>query len=177
MLLDQALISLPLYISSIPTLHWQWFWSLNLVVSQRNVAYRYITGRIATLFYLNSILPAVFSSPHCSLCPLVIESADHLLFECPAKQTVWQAIIKEFLWPTVDTTDIRQSLQTLNFFVVNYSHNRQVSAHMIIFITLAHIWKSHYRSSYDHHRFHPPAVIAIIRSDILRTADMVDIDC
>lgn len=91
-----------------------------------------------------------------------------MMFNCPPKLFVWQQIIQEFLWPTVTVPDIIYAIYALNFYNVRYVQKADTSAQMIIFTSLAAIWKGHFRSSFDNTSFLGPVIVSNIRQDISR---------
>jgi endonuclease/exonuclease/phosphatase family metal-dependent hydrolase len=161
----------PAHLSSITMIHWQWFWRLALTMVQRNVVYRYINHCIPHKSRLHRVYPALHPSDLCSICSSSSDSSEHFLFHCPAKASVWQAVIFEFLWPTVSIPDIIQATKTLDFYNIRYSQRREVPASVIVFITLANIWRSHFRTVFDSTPFTTTAVLAGIRLDIITRID------
>ena len=69
---------------------------------------------------LHRLLPHKVGSPQCAICTTNVDSLEYFLFGCPPKTAVWQTIIQEFLWPTVDTEDIYFAFKTLDFYSVSY---------------------------------------------------------
>jgi hypothetical protein len=160
------LLHVPTYLSNIQEKQWLWFWSLALTYIPRNVIYRFIVGKIPNRKILHGFSKPIVPSPQCLLCSNHIEDTEHLLFYCPSKSNIWKAIIFEFLWPTIEIPDIIQALTQLDFSNVNYSQRPNISAHIIIFITLTQIWKAHFRFIFDETPFHSPNIIASITEDI-----------
>jgi len=66
-------------------------------------------------------------------------------FCSPPIALVWQNIITELFWPTVDVHDIRRPLRFLDFYPIWYSQKPQAPSHLIVMLTMANIWKAHYR--------------------------------
>ena len=106
----------PPYLTAIDASHWFFFWSLSLTTLQRNVLYRYINASIPHQSLLHRLFPLIHLSPLCIVCSDTVDSIDHFLFHCAPKATVWQKVINEFLWPTVDIHDIQQALLSLDFY-------------------------------------------------------------
>ena len=161
----------PIHLSSIAVIHWQWFWRLALTMVQRNVVYRYINHCIPHKSRLHRIFPALHPSDLCSICSSSSDSSEHFLFDCPAKASVWQAVIFEFLWPTVTIPDIILAIRSFDFYNIRYSQRNGVPASVIVFITLANIWRSHFRTVFDRTPFTTAAVLASIRLDISKRID------
>jgi hypothetical protein len=90
------------------------------------------------------------------------------LFTCPSKENIWKAIIFEFLWPVIEIEDIMQAITSLDFSNLNYSQKSDISAPNIIFLTLAHIWKAHYRYIFDDTPFQFKPIMGLIRENICR---------
>ncbi|OAC98579.1 hypothetical protein MUCCIDRAFT_115500 [Mucor lusitanicus CBS 277.49] len=106
-------------------------------------------------------------SPLCPICSTTIETAVHFLFYCPPKATVWRAIIFKFLWPTVSIQDIIQAVQSLDFYDIRYNQRSEVSASIIVIITLTNRWRAHFRTVIDAAPFEVQHILANIRSDVL----------
>ncbi|CEP17652.1 hypothetical protein [Parasitella parasitica] len=105
----------PMALRNIAPAQWKWFWSLSLTTIQHNMIYRLIAGYIPHRRLLHFIMPATFASPLCPVCLVTVDSAHHLLFDCPSKEQVRQGIIFEFLWPTTSLGDIKAALLSLDF--------------------------------------------------------------
>lgn len=158
---------LPDRMQQIQTQNWLCFWSLALVAVQRNAVYRLLSGAIPHRSLLHRFFPDKFPSPVCKVCSnSTPESTEHLLFYCHPKSIVWKEIIFEFLWPTVDIHDIKLALYSLDFYNVRYCQISGISAPLIIVITLANVWKAHFRSVIDDTPFLWPSVMNLIRTDI-----------
>ncbi|GAN10084.1 hypothetical protein MAM1_0318d09619 [Mucor ambiguus] len=114
---------------------------------------------------------ALHPSDLCSICSSSSDSSEHFLFDCPTKASAWQAVIFEFLWPTVSIPDIIQAIKTLDFYNIWYSQRHEVLASVIVFITLANIWRSHLRTVFDRTPFTTAAVLTGIRLDIITRID------
>lgn len=108
------------FLSAIQKQFWLDFWSLALTTIQRNILFRFIHKRIPHKSLLQRLLPTKCTIPICSLCNVVVDSADHFIFTCSPKLAAWQGETREFLWPTVDTQDISNVFSTLNFYSANY---------------------------------------------------------
>ncbi|KAL9536417.1 hypothetical protein MBANPS3_012662, partial [Mucor bainieri] len=161
----------PSHLSAIAPSAWTFFWSLSLTMVQRNVLYRYINTRIPHMSLLHRIFPLIHLSPMCIICSATVDSVDHFLFSCAPKATVWQNIISEFLWPTVDITDIQHSLLTMDFYNIRYSQKPEAPSHLIVMVTLANIWKAHYRLVFHQRPLLPSSILRSIRLDIQRKID------
>ncbi|CEP07581.1 hypothetical protein, partial, partial [Parasitella parasitica] len=135
----------PPHLTAIDPTAWAFFWSLTLTMVQRNVLYRYINTCIPHQSFLHHIFPLIHLSPDCIVCSSSVDSVDHFLFTCAPKAMLWQNIITEFLWPTVDIRDIQAALLSLDFYSIRYSQKPQAPSHLIVMLTLANIWKAHYR--------------------------------
>ncbi|EPB88285.1 hypothetical protein HMPREF1544_04869 [Mucor circinelloides 1006PhL] len=81
------------------------------------------------------------------------------------------AVIFEFLWPTVTIPDIILAIRSFDFYNIRYSQRNGVPASVIVFITLANIWRSHFRTVFDRTPFTTAAVLASIRLDISKRID------
>jgi hypothetical protein len=127
------------YTSTIPCSNWQFFWSLSLTLVQRNVIYRFLTKNIPTKRLLHHF--RITDSPLCPICNQEKNSA-YLLFLCPSKVSVWQAIIFEFLWPTVSIGDVIRACSSLDFTEIQYVSKKYITAQMAILVTLANIWRA-----------------------------------
>ncbi|KAG1461795.1 hypothetical protein G6F56_005652 [Rhizopus delemar] len=148
------------------SLHWLSFWSLKLTAIQRNIVFRLIHHKIPHKALLHRFLPAKVDTPHCSICLIHVDSLEHFLFDCQPKSAIWQTIIREFLWPTVDKQDIHSAFKTLNFDSVDYCTHRQISAKLVLILTLANIWKAHWYSIFNQTSFETTQVLNHIYSDI-----------
>ncbi|KAG1472192.1 hypothetical protein G6F56_001689 [Rhizopus delemar] len=157
---------LPEMLRHIRPLHWFSFWSLNLTAIQRNIVFRLIHHKIPHKALLHRSLPAKVNTPHCSICLIHVDSLEHFLFDCQLKSAIWQTIIREFLWPTVGKQDIHSAFKTLNFDPVNYCTRRQISAKLVLILTLANIWKAHWYSIFNQTSFETTQVLNHIYSDI-----------
>ncbi|KAI9336903.1 hypothetical protein BD770DRAFT_467090, partial [Pilaira anomala] len=145
---------------------WNTFWSLSLVAVQRNVVFRLLTGSIPNKVFLFRIFPENFTSPSYTICGLEVEIIKYILFDCPPKSFVWKNIIFEFLWLTVTIPDIITALSYINFYDIFYVQKSDSAAQMIVYITLASIWKSHFRSSFDSTPFLGPVIFFQTKKDI-----------
>ncbi|KAI9358063.1 hypothetical protein BD770DRAFT_472428 [Pilaira anomala] len=123
-------------------------------------------GSIPNRAFLFRIFPEKFTSPSCTICGLEIETTKHMLFDCPPKSFVWKNIIFEFLWPTVTIPDIITALSYMNFQDIRYVQKSGSTAQMIVYITLANIWKGHFRSSFDSTPFLGPTIFLQTKKDI-----------
>lgn len=161
----------PAYLTSIPSSAWSFFWSLSLTMIQRNVFYRFLNNCIPHRSLLHRIFPTVHLSPLCAVCSSVEDSVDHFLFRCPSKAAVWQGIIFEFLWPTVTIDDIRHAILTFDFYNIRYSQQPLAPSYIIVIITLANIWKAHFRFIFNQQPFVTASILNHIRLDILQRID------
>lgn len=82
---------------------------------QRNVAYRFINDCIPHKARLYAILQDLSMSNLGLIRFISVDLAEHFLFFCPAKASVWQAMILEFLWPTVEISDFIQAIRSFDF--------------------------------------------------------------
>ncbi|EPB80951.1 hypothetical protein HMPREF1544_12357, partial [Mucor circinelloides 1006PhL] len=110
-------------------------------------------------------------SPMCAVCSAYVNSCDHFLFSCAPKALVWQNTITEFLWPTVSIQDIKHSLLSLDFYTIRYSQKPRAPSHVVVFITLANIWKAHYRWVFNQQTVLPSSILSSIRLDIQKMTD------
>ena len=167
----QASCIAPATLRAISAAHWKYFWSLSLTAVQRNVIYRLITGHIPHLALLHRWMPNFFDSPLCPVCLVTNDSADHLLFYCPVKQTVWQGMIFEFLWPTTTISDIKSALSSLDFSPLWYCQKEGITPLEITIITLSQIWLAHMRFVFDKTPISHSAIIASIRLNVQKNID------
>jgi hypothetical protein len=84
------------------------------------------------------------------------------------KSIIWKEIIFTFLWPTIEIADIVEAVLSLDFYNVRYCQKSNISGPMVIYITLANIWKAHFRSLIDGIPFLWPSVVSLIRQDIAK---------
>lgn len=113
-----------------------------------NVAYRYLLHKLPCRSVMTSIFGSSLGSASCSICAFSNESANHMLFFCPPKQHIWKEIIFEFLWPTFTTQDIIDGVTTLELDQkIGYSKfSGSLSPTLIVFVTMATIWKAHFNT-------------------------------
>jgi hypothetical protein len=149
----------PARLRQINSSKWLSFWSLSLVTIQRNVVYRLLSGSIPHRSLLHRIFPEKYPSSLRPICSSVPESAHHLLFYCHPKTIIWKEVIFYYLWPTVEVVDILSAIYSLDFFNVRYSQKSGISADMVILITLASIWKAHFRNMIEGTTFLWPTVM------------------
>ncbi|KAI8638155.1 hypothetical protein BD408DRAFT_352395 [Parasitella parasitica] len=166
-----SLLVVPLHLRAINSSAWTFFWSLSLIMIQRNVIYRFNNNCIPHLSLLHRIFPDRHSSDICVVCSSASDTLDHFLFRCPNKALVWQGIIFEFLWPTVTIEDICHSILSFNFYNTRYSQKPRAPSHLIVMITLANIWRAHYRFVFNQKAFETAAVLNSIRLDISKMID------
>jgi hypothetical protein len=152
----------PTRLRQINSSQWLSFWSLSLVAIQRNVVYRLLSSPIPHRSLLHRIFPEKYPSSLCQICSSVPESAHHLLFYCHPKTIIWKEVIFYYLWPTVEVVDILSAIYSLDFFNVRYSQKSGISADMVILITLANIWKAHFRKLIEGTTFLWPTVMSSI---------------
>jgi hypothetical protein len=151
------------YTSTIAASNWSFFWSLSLTLVQRNVIYRFITKTIPArrlLHYFN-----MTDTPSCPICGTE-ENAAHLLFLCPDKVSIWKAIIFEFLWPTVAVDDIIQACTTLDFTNIRYVSKAYTTAPKVVIVTLANIWRAHFRLIFHSAPFIWPDVVNQVKDEL-----------
>ncbi|KAI7890557.1 uncharacterized protein EV154DRAFT_421971, partial [Mucor mucedo] len=145
---------------------WFLFWNLTLVAVQRNVIYRLLTRFILSRRYTHQIFPEKFNSAQCQICLSSIESSKYVLFYCPSKANIWKAIISEFLGLTTSISNTIAAIFTLNFQTISYFQKPNLTVQNVILYTLANIWKSHFRSSFDSIHFLWPVVVQQICADL-----------
>src|SRR6478735_9753853 len=121
--------------------------------------FSFIHKRIPRKSLLHRFLPAKCTTPICSLCNIVVDSADRFIFTCPPKLAVWQDVICEFLWPTVDMQGISNVFPTLDFYPNNYCQNKTITANMVLITTLSFIWKAHWSSIFNGQSFLPNKIL------------------
>ena len=138
---------------------------------QRNIVCRFINNCIPHKAQLHRIFPDLHPSNLCMICSSSVDSSEHFLFDCPAKASVWQAVIFEFLWPIVTIPDIILAIRSFDFYNIRYSQRNGVPASVVVFISLANIWWSHFRIAFDRKPFTTATVLAGIRLDILKCID------
>ncbi|KAI8636625.1 hypothetical protein BD408DRAFT_355313, partial [Parasitella parasitica] len=158
----------PTCLSSISSDFWTLFWALALTMLQRNVVYRFINNKIPHKSLLHRLFPGQHPSPLCAICSLTVDSPSHFLFYCPAKANIWQAVVFEFLWPTVSIHDIIQAIRSFDFYDIRYSRKSSVPASLIVFIALTNIWRAHFCFIFDGTPFTTAAVLANIRIEVLK---------
>jgi hypothetical protein len=90
-----------------------------------------------------------------------------MLFFCPNKANIWKEVIFEFLWSAITIPDVI-SINTLNFYNARYCQKPNMSAHLTIFITLAQMWKAHFRFIFDEEPLILSHILTIIREDAKR---------
>jgi hypothetical protein len=161
----------PLALRNVSAAHWKFFWSLSLTYVQRNVIYRFINGCIPNRRRLHYMMPHVFESPDCLVCLSSLDSASHLLFDCPTKARIWQDVIFEFLWPTTTIQDIQEALLSLDFSNIWYCQVQGIRPYRILLITLAQIWLAHMRFVFDKVVIVPESVLVTIRSAVRQTVE------
>ncbi|KAG1139520.1 hypothetical protein G6F37_008143 [Rhizopus arrhizus] len=151
---------------TIPCANWLTFWSLSLTCIQRNVIYRLIHLKIPHKDCLYHLLSRPGISPYCSICVVSIDSIDHFFFSCPPRYLVWQEVIREFLWPTLDIAKIRHALCSLDFSEVSYCLNPKLDGDIVLIISLSAIWKLHWQCIFRQQDFVPNAALALIRKEV-----------
>ncbi|KAG0735902.1 hypothetical protein G6F57_011577 [Rhizopus arrhizus] len=124
---------------TIPCANWLAFWSLSPTCIERNFIYRLIHRKIPHKDCLYHLLSRPGISPYCSICVVSIDSIDHFFFSCPLKYLVWQEVIREFLWPTLDIAKIRHALCSLDFSEVSYCLNPKLDGDIVLIISLSAI--------------------------------------
>jgi hypothetical protein len=67
---------------------------------------------------------------------------------------------------TIEIENIIQAITSLDFSNVNYSQKSDISAPNVIFLTLAQIWKAHYRYIFDDTPFQFTPIMGLIRENI-----------
>ena len=149
--------------SAIPGMNWKYFWALSLTLVQRNVLYRFLTRSIPHKSILHYF--KIIESPTCIVCKRSKEDAEHLLFLCPPKASIWKDIIFEFLWPTVSVKDIIHACSTLDFTDVQYVSKTYTTAPMVIIMTLANIWRAHFRLIFHDAPFNRDMVVKQIKEE------------
>ncbi|KAI9468112.1 MAG: hypothetical protein EXX96DRAFT_591959 [Benjaminiella poitrasii] len=75
----------------IPSSRWQPFVAARILSTTRNLWYRLIIVKLLDRTTLSRITPATVPSPLCHYCNQT-ETAAHLLFECPHKADIWNAV-------------------------------------------------------------------------------------
>jgi hypothetical protein len=138
---------------------WSLFWRLSLLYTQRNVVLRYIYNKIPTRLLLSRALPDKFSSGNCLLCSAP-ESKARFFFDCSIKATFWDLLIREFLWPGINTELITSCVQNLNFTLLVLSSSTSYKAPILIITALSELWKAHWRLMFDNQPFVPAAVFS-----------------
>ncbi|KAF1803102.1 hypothetical protein FB192DRAFT_1456330 [Mucor lusitanicus] len=161
----------PLALRNVSAAHWKFFWSLSLTYVQRNVIYRFINGCIPNRRRLHYMMPTVFDSPNCLVCLSAIDSASHLLFDCPTKEKIWQGVIFEFLWPTTTIHAIKEALLSLDFSNLWYCQVPGIRPYRILLICLSKIWLAHMRFVFDNIAIVPESVLVTIRSAVRQTVE------
>jgi hypothetical protein len=112
-----------------------------LVVARRNAICRLLVESIPLRSLMFGILPEKFLSPLCQLRSASVPYlAKHMFFYCHLKVIVWKQITFEFLWPSVEISDITLALFSLDFYNIHYCQKSGISAQMVILITLVNIW-------------------------------------
>lgn len=150
--------------SNRPSLNWKYFWALSLTLVQRNVLYRFLTRSIPHKSILHYF--KIVDSPTCIICNNFTENAEHLLFHCPTKTSIWKEIIFEFLWPTVSVQDIIHACSTLDFTDVQYVSKAYTTAPLVILVTLTSIWRAHFRLIFHDATFNKDMVVKQIKEEI-----------
>jgi hypothetical protein len=74
-------------------------------------------------------------------------------------------LILNCLWSTVTIPDIIYAINTLDFYNVRYCQKPNISARLIIFVTLAQIWKAYFRFIFDEESLILSHILTIIRED------------
>jgi hypothetical protein len=79
---------------------------------------------------------------------------------------IWQNIIQEFLWPTCTSEDIIYALKTMDYHNIFYCQVPNITVRSIIYITLAEIWKAHFRLVFQDAPLVLSQVLGSIRQEI-----------
>ncbi|KAF1804329.1 hypothetical protein FB192DRAFT_1470930 [Mucor lusitanicus] len=116
-------------------------------------------------------MPTVFVPPNCLVCLSAIDSASHLLFDCPTKEKIWQCVVFEFLWPTTSIHASKEALLSLDFSNLWYRHVKGISPYTILLICLSKIWLAHMRFVFDKIVIVPESVLVIICSAVRQTVE------
>jgi hypothetical protein len=122
--------------------------------------------KIPHLSILHALMPLQFPNATCRVCQTNTETLNHFLFSCPAKTVIWQNILQEFLWPTCTSEDIIYALKTMDYHNIFYCQVPNITAHSIIYITLAEIWKAHFRLVFQDAPLVLSQVLGSIRQEI-----------
>ncbi|KAI9476406.1 MAG: hypothetical protein EXX96DRAFT_298550 [Benjaminiella poitrasii] len=145
------------------------FWSLPLSYTLRNVIFRFVHKKLPCSSLLGYIYKLPPSATWYTICNChTVESATHLLFTYPPKHFMWNEIIFEFLWPTVDITDILESCLHLDFQLrlVYCKFSDVLSPAIVSLISLAEIWKAHFQCVFNSTAFNPNHILHSIRRQI-----------
>lgn len=121
-----------------PSLTWisGQLWHLPLLSVQRNVVYRLLARSITSQSLKFKFFHGKIYSLHCQICRSSTESSKDMLFYCPAKSNIWKTTILEFLWPTVEVSDIIMVIFSLDFSLLSKTWCLDTDGY---FITLANI--------------------------------------
>jgi hypothetical protein len=160
--------SAPTYLTKVSDIRWRWIWSLTMICCLLNVVYCLILDEIPNRQLLDFIREQHIPSLKRLLCPNCNEGSNRLLFFCPNKANMWKEVIFEFLWFSITIPEIINSTNTLDFYNGRYCQKPNMSAHFIIFITLAQVWKAHFRFFFDEEPLNISHILITIREDAKR---------
>ncbi|KAI8380132.1 hypothetical protein BD560DRAFT_432384 [Blakeslea trispora] len=122
---------------------WLAFWRLALTSVQRNATYRFIVGKIPTRLLLHRLALPSIADPLCVSCQEE-ETLYHFFFRCPQKFIYWDAVIREFLWPSTTIDIIAAAYKSLNFNSISTRPSCPLPPELLLPIVLSELWKAHW---------------------------------
>ncbi|KAI9487464.1 MAG: hypothetical protein EXX96DRAFT_472324, partial [Benjaminiella poitrasii] len=131
--------------------------------------YWFVHCKVPCLSLMGHVFRLSLSTTWCTICKQnTVETAIHLLFTCPLKRRVWNKVIFEFLWITVNISDIIQSCTHLDFNsrLLYCKFSGVLSPTIIILTSIVVIWKAHYQFVFNSIPFDPHAVLRHIRQHL-----------
>ncbi|CEP19709.1 hypothetical protein [Parasitella parasitica] len=147
MVVDSTTRKLP-KTEAISSSSWLQFWALFLNHSQRNVLYRFIYNKIPTKLLRHQFNAS--NDPRCSICLTVVESTAHFFFYCEVKESFWERLILEYLWPGTTFWVIINALSTLNFHAIEVLPQKtSLPSSLVLIVAVAEIWRLHWKFIFD----------------------------
>ena len=140
----------PRFNNAISNKKWLSFVNTTMHYSPKNLWYRLLHNKMSNKQYMHQNYDWVEDNKY-QFCNSV-ETEKHLLFSCPHKQDVWEAIFKQHFGPphSLQVNVLFKNMKSLNldnYYIRNL--DMQASIIDIFTTTLRHIWAAHWRHFYD----------------------------
>ncbi|GLT57157.1 hypothetical protein SLA2020_301450 [Shorea laevis] len=144
-----------------PDQNWSWIWKIHTLLKIQYFIWLLCHNRIKTLGYLNSI--GITNCTSCPLCSLAIETASHLIRDCPTSRAIWDVLFPGLISQQTMDTSLVEWLRSNCCRKDNNSFS-SIPWGTLFSFAIWTIWMQRNCKLYRHDLFNPSGIISTIKN-------------